>query len=587
MNKFNITSLYRFATFFAVAFVLLSPFTAAAWANPQIKDFDQRCVNQDGVVEVELYSVTDATLINDTTGETVDVWEIDNRQESDKNTVFLTYSGLDDGEYTLHIENYDGNTAQKSFTVDCDPVVCEPNPGEDLDLIDFDATAGTATIKNNSELCSYDVGIASYKGFELANDTTLKIDSQELFDDASARLQPKDEKTLDIDVPDCSYQIDVFYGDLITDFSGGDRYGDRKLAWSHENLDNICGEEEIEELELSQQCVPGENNGEIVVTAPDGIDSWELYNTSNPNTPIESGSNVAAGGTVTVDGLADGNYRFEATLGDHDYETLTFTFDCDVEEPDELTGVCEVSPDRVETGEDVTFSADADGGSSPYSFSWDLEGSNDDADTRNITTSYNSEGTFDGTVTITDDNGDQVQDTCSVRVKDDGGGGGGGDRLPPRDDDDEPRVRGDRDVDFGVQCLPDRSTRLVGEVVTYTATIDSDDIDADDVDFDWSGQNGIDEDGETATIQYRSTGIKELRVEAEYDGETESDTCFVQIGRGEGVTLDQVPYTGPGGMVKTIGFITTLLLMALAGGYAIIRRREEDGVPVGIPTKRE
>jgi hypothetical protein len=165
-----------------------------------------------------------------------------------------------------------------------------------------------------------------------------------------------------------------------------------------------------------------------------------------------------------------------------------------------------------------------------------------------------------------------------------GGGGGGGGPLDPKDpdDDDDGRVRGDRDV-FGVQCIPEKSAYLVGEVVTFNATVDGD-IDEDDADFDWAGHSSIDEDDERATAQYTTPGIKEVSVRAEYNGDTERDTCYVQIAR-SGVTLDQVPYTGPGDMTKTIGFIMTLVLLSGIGGYAMIRRREETGIPVGIPTK--
>jgi hypothetical protein len=229
----------------------------------------------------------------------------------------------------------------------------------------------------------------------------------------------------------------------------------------------------------------------------------------------------------------------------------------------------------------VTFSASAAGGTGPYTYSWYLEGSNDDADTQNVTTDYGQTGTYNGTVTIADNAGAQIMRTCSVQVKitDTNDGGGGGDRLDPRDKD---RVRGDRDVNFNVQCLPAKSAYKTGEVVLFEATIDNDDADIDDANFDWSGAENINETGDTATVQFRTNGIKEIRVRAEYDGDTETDTCYVQIGS-EGVTLDQVPYTGPGDVAKTLAFIATILLLALGGSYAIIKRREDEGIPVGIP----
>lgn len=678
---------------------------------------------------------------------------------------------------------------------------------DNFTVTDFQPSNGSVTIENTSDN-SCQIGLASYKGFELEGDSRnpIKVENQELFDDQTTELEAGGTVSLDIDVPSCAYQIDVFHGDLITDFSGGDRYQGRKLnynnidhnAYSHENINDLCGDEEEEEPDPDPVSCPWNTSNDDVYTFSDnrlishthddanketdptsvnlsaGTYDVEIFTSDSYTQPknrnqvsqpheqsylsLRDSNGVEIAKTDDTDELADNQTTAEATsifpdvevgsgvtdlVGvhanyDHDDSPNSHNFTCakltkqsesepifscpfdssdgtvitfddknrvradkghnasrtnvenvnltagtyrvqlygydehenrstqnqpresyfisllsdntevaqtpefgdlddgvnraedtvvfddftvpsgadavvgisapyadgetdnansidlcaafekveDGEEPDELTGTCEVSPNRVETGEDVTFSADASGGNSPYTFSWELEGSSNDDDTQDVTTSYDDEGTYEGTVTIEDDDGDQIERTCSVRVRDDGGGGGG-DRLPPRDDDDDDGdVRGDRDVDFGVQCLPDRSTHRVGEVVTYNATIDSDDIDEDDVDFDWSGQSGIDEDGDSATIQYRSTGIKEVRVEAEYDGETESDTCYVQIGRGAGVTLDQVPYTGPGDAAKTIGFITTLLLMALAGGYAIIRRREEDGIPVGIPTNQ-
>lgn len=794
----------------AMAALLVVPFSnVSATSTSADLSLQKECVNNDGKISVDAPNGLDSYELTNTDSQT----EVASNPSGVSSGTTITINNLDDGNYSFAGEL--GNDFQTiTFSIDCDDTsedVCEPSPNSDLSMLNFDPQTGSVTIKNNSDDCAYDVGIASYKGFELnSNGDQAKLNSQELFDDKTTRLQAGEKKTLDIDVPSCAYQIDAFYGDLIEDFSSGDRYGDRKLAYSHENLDNLCKPK----LELSQQCVPGENTGDLEVTAPDGLDSWELINTAT-DTTVESGGAVSSGGTVELDDLSDGDYRFEGTLGDStetesvtfdceiptesptcpfdssdgtvinlderirtdksesdsrtqtaslnleagtyniklygydqhdgrsgqtqpqesyylslldngqevaqtpalgdlsdgsdfadktksingfelassidsvvgvhvaypdsnpnslnahcaafekvkdeeddadltlnkqcvdgsgkitvdapngldsyklidtdtqtelvddadgvapgttitiddldnssyrfegtlgtDFETIDFTIDdCDEPEDDDLTGSCDVSDSTVEPGENVTFSSDASGGDTPYSFSWDLEGSSDDDNTQNVTTSYNSEGRYDGTVTITDDSGEEITRTCSVRVKEDdngGGGGGGGDRLPPRDDDDNGDVRGDRDEDFSVQCLPDSSTYRIGEQVLFEATIDGD-IDEDDVEFSWGGDGNFDEDEEKATAQYTTSGVKTVEVEAEYDGDTESDTCYVQIGRGDGVTLDQVPYTGPGDVAKTLGFITTLILLALAGGYAVVRRREEDGIPVGIPTNQ-
>lgn len=431
--------------------------------------------------------------------------------------------------------------------------------------------AGQPSVNIIGERCVDGDGVVEFK-FNWVDEYVLtNLDTGTIESEGDTPGDKGDFKTF-ADLADGNYELEFT----------GDGYGTYTKTFTVD-----CDEDEKEpELEITQKCTADKNNsGEITVTAPNGLDSYDLFRTdTNPNTSIASGTNVATG-NINDDNfknLADGNYRFEGTLGNNS-ETLTFTFDCYEKPQDELTGQCDVSPRNVETSENVTWSADASGGDGPYTFSWNLEGSDDDDDTQDITTSYSSEGTFDGTVLITDSNNDQIQRTCSVRVEDDNGGGGGGPPLDPKDPDDNGRVRGDRDV-FSVQCLPENSAYLVGEVVTFSATVDGD-IDEDDADFSWSGHNSIDEDGERATVQYTTTGIKEVAVEAEYDGDVERDTCFVQIAR-SGVTLDRVPYTGPGDTAKTVGFIMTLILLAGAGAHTMIRRREEVGIPVGIPTKR-
>ena len=449
----NIQTITKFLGFMAVLSLMFMPSVANAWVDPEIQDFTIEC-DEDKNVHVYLYSVTYYKLVDVSTNDVLEEWEDRDQPEHDRLPVDFN---LENGEYRLYVENYDGVVIEKTFTVNCE--------------------------------------------------------------------EPKEPS-----------------------------------------------------LSVQTMCEAGPGTGKVTVTAPNGLDSYELFKIPSPS--VATGGTVAPGSTFSIKNLDNGEYRLEGDLGSNSETITPININCKVDQPnDDLTGQCVVSPRNVETGEDVTWSASASGGDGSYTYSWDLEGSDDDADTRNITTQYPKKGTYSGTVEISD--GDLViQRTCSISVDDGGGGGGGGDRLPPRDDDGE--VRGDRDV-FGVQCLPEKSAYLVGEVVTFNATVDGD-IDEDDADFDWAGHSSIDEDDERATAQYTTPGIKEVSVRAEYNGDTERDTCYVQIAR-SGVTLDQVPYTGPGDMTKTIGFIMTLVLLSGIGGYAMIRRREETGIPVGIPTK--
>lgn len=75
---------------------------------------------------------------------------------------------------------------------------------------------------NYSSECVYPVGVASYSMFDIAN-----LDTQVLFDANLAQLAPLSQVELCVDRPVCAYQLDVFEGALITQFSSVERYGSR------------------------------------------------------------------------------------------------------------------------------------------------------------------------------------------------------------------------------------------------------------------------------------------------------------------------------------------------------------------------
>jgi hypothetical protein len=82
----------------------------------------------------------------------------------------------------------------------------------------------------------------------------------------------------------------------------------------------------------------------------------------------------------------------------------------------DLSGYCYVSDSRVETDEDVTFYAVANGGDEDYEYDWsgDVNGNS-----RKETESYDDEGNYEGVVRITDGNGDTIVAHCDVDVEDD------------------------------------------------------------------------------------------------------------------------------------------------------------------------
>ena len=356
-----------------------------------------------------------------------------------------------------------------------------------------------------------------------------------------------------------------------------------------------------------KQVVPAQSSRTLQVTLPSCMTQIDLYHDPGQDgvpTPPEPANTDLIGFTFSgneEDTYAENDmFHFEAG---HPYEDLdNFPNDdddsfenagpsdnfCPADQPDPLSGSCDVSPDNASPEETVTWTADASGGTTPYTYQWNLENSDDDSNQKTVTTNYSSSGSFDGTVTITDNQGDSINRTCTVDVTengddDDDGKGGGGAILDPRDDGE---VRGDQDEDFSVQCNPENDKYLIGEPVLFTAEVNGD-IDEDDVAFNWSSDDNFKSENNQAAVQYVSAGTKStVSVTAEYDNREETATCNVTIRQAasqNSVRLDRVPYTGPSDTARTVAFSVFVLLIALSGSYYALRRFREDAVAVGIP----
>ncbi len=105
---------------------------------------------------------------------------------------------------------------------------------------DLDATISNngatteAVFTNHSTTCSYPIGLASYRRFD------NNIDHQELYDYSLAVIPPNSTLVLTVNNPPCAFQADAFYGNLITSFAGGVRYGSRLLDDVNGNGNNYC-----------------------------------------------------------------------------------------------------------------------------------------------------------------------------------------------------------------------------------------------------------------------------------------------------------------------------------------------------------
>lgn len=84
----------------------------------------------------------------------------------------------------------------------------------------------TAEVTNSSTQCTYPVGVASYTMFD------NNLSHQQLFSSQTALLGPGQVQTFVVALPECAYQLDVFYGALIERFDPqhGQIYGDRILV---------------------------------------------------------------------------------------------------------------------------------------------------------------------------------------------------------------------------------------------------------------------------------------------------------------------------------------------------------------------
>jgi len=134
-------------------------------------------------------------------------------------------------------------TVQTDIENDCVIPVCEPgdqyyNP--EADLTGDIYAEGKGRVVNSSEYCDYKVGLASYEKFDEI------IDNQKLFDSATGIVGAKSTIELMVSVPSCQYQIDLFYGHVLTSLDG-QRYGTRLLDAKHLNShEPYCGVQEEE-----------------------------------------------------------------------------------------------------------------------------------------------------------------------------------------------------------------------------------------------------------------------------------------------------------------------------------------------------
>lgn len=124
-------------------------------------------------------------------------------------------------------------TVNKSLHLLLDCLPEDEDPEGDLTGQLIPSTYNVGNVLNTSLHCKYEVGLASYKKFDEV------IDNQEIFDWTTSTIDALGTITLEVGLPNCAAQIDLFYGPVLFSLDG-QRYGDRKLDWIHVGGTNYC-----------------------------------------------------------------------------------------------------------------------------------------------------------------------------------------------------------------------------------------------------------------------------------------------------------------------------------------------------------
>lgn len=291
------------------------------------------------------------------------------------------------------------------------------------------------------------------------------------------------------------------------------------------------------------------------VTASGGtgsyVYSWSGTDSLYGNSSYISKSYYTAGtktGTVTVN---SGNQTVSRTCSGVIVQDVS----------DDLVITCSVSDSRVDVDEDVTWRSYPTGGNGSYTYDW--EGTDDlSGNSRNLTWSYDDDGTKRGTVTIT--SGSQTASaSCTVRVNE------------------------DEDDDLSVSCYASPTNTQVGNRVNWYVDVDGGDG---DYDYDWSGTDGLNSSSRSPYMTYNTPGSKRATITVtDGDGNEETATCYTNVNSvlaytqtyqppvASAVYLSQVPYTGFADNVKLYSFVGMLAFFSAWIAYIIIERKREVG----------
>jgi hypothetical protein len=156
-----------------------------------------------------------------------------------------------------------------------------------------------AFVENISDVCTHKAGLAAYKKFDEV------IDDQELFQFTEIVLAPGQSATIQVELPECAAQLDLFRGDVLPSLQGV-RYSERLIDVAYPPGNGYCvPENAVGTVEVTKSVV-----GEGV---PQDASFQITISGANGNAVLNFG---AAGGTQQAQ-LLPGDYTVtEAPLGE-------------------------------------------------------------------------------------------------------------------------------------------------------------------------------------------------------------------------------------------------------------------------------
>jgi hypothetical protein len=246
-------------------------------------------------------------------------------------------------------------------------------------------------------------------------------------------------------------------------------------------------------------------------------------------------------------------------------QSVTRNCSANVNQPvaNDLVVSCNSNISNADINDDVTWRANASGGTGSYSYSWSgtngLSGNN-----RNVVWSYDTSGTKRGTVTVTS-NGQSASASCSMSIN----------QEDNYDDD-----------DLAVSCYANPSNPQINNRVNWYADVSGGNG---NYTYSWRGSDGLNSSSRSPYMTYSTPGSKSATITVRSNGRSTSANCYTNVVQNSvlsfsqsyqtplasAVYLSQIPSTGVYDNMKLAYFVGFLALFSAWVAYIVIARKRE------------